>query len=270
MVGIERNRNRHHPEKIPAPVTTSGPQSDTVDHGLKATRSSKSGITVLHSTEGTGQGTQTHQWVAIYNPVCKLSFQPLHKACMVYPVFLPHFNFLGRRLALLGLLGSPWEENGNRSLSSGFAQSCSWSRPLGLTSCSTRSTCLTFLRIRRIGWVQSSWALMPHNLQNRSDPSSQHISKVCHHPFTWPAAQSWNRYGVALVRQVWLACCSVSFGKPSTQEQAMNGRKILCVSKKSFKLFYLNLTCKYYLTCFPSSPVNTQQTEIQTSYSAQR
>ena len=273
MEGKQSTTWRHYrtsPRKIPAPVTTSGPQSDIVDHSLKTTHSSENGITVLHSTEGMGQGTQTHWWVAIYNPVCKLWFWPLCEACMAYPVFLPHFNFLGRRLALLGLLGSPWEENGNLSLSSGFAWSCSSSRLLSPISHSTRSACPTFLRIGKIGWVQSSWALMPHNWQNHSDPSSQSISKVCHHLFAWLVAQSWNRYGVTLVRQVQLACCSVSFGKLSTQEQAMNERKILSVSKKSFKLFYLNLTCRFYLTCFPSSPADTQQTEIQMSYSAQR
>ena len=121
---------RTSPRKIPAPVAASRPELDIVDHCLKTTHSSKNSITVLHSTEGMGQGTQTHWWVAIYNPVCKLSFQPLHEACMVYLVFLPHFNFLGRRMALLGLLGSPWEENGNRLLSSGFTWSCSSSRPL--------------------------------------------------------------------------------------------------------------------------------------------
>ena len=220
MEGNQSAMRRHYrtlPRKIPAPVATSRPQLDIADHSLKTTHSSENGITVLHSTEGMGRGTQTHQWVAIYSPVCKLSFQPLHKACMVYPVFLPHFNFLGRRLALSGLLGSPWEENGNCLLSPGFAWSCPLSRPLGLTSYSTRSTCPTFLKIGRIGWVQSSWAPMPHNQQNCLDPSSQSISKVCHHLFAWLVGQSWNRYGVALVRQVWLACCSVSFGKLSRQ-----------------------------------------------------
>ena len=261
---------RTSPRKIRSPVTTSGPQSDIADHGPLTTRSSENDLTVLHNPEGTGRSTQTHRWVAISNPVCKPSFRPLCKACMASLVFLPHFNIFGRRLASLDVLGSLWEKNGNLSLSSGFALSWFSSRPLSPISRSMRSACLIFLRNGRIGWVGSSWTPMPRNRHNRSDPSSQSISKVCHHLFVGLVAQSWNRYGVTLVRRVRLACCSVSFGKPSTQEQATNGRKILSVSKKSFKLFYLSLTCKFYLTCFSSSLADTQQTEIQTSYSAQK
>ena len=58
---VMQQHYRASPRKIPAPVAMSGPQLDTVDHSLKATCSSKNIITTLHSTEGTDQGTQTHQ-----------------------------------------------------------------------------------------------------------------------------------------------------------------------------------------------------------------